>query len=71
MGISGKNALESRASAREPVKNIEQLDCLRSLHCDQYQGFLSGQPLLAVAMEALLKIDAQISPAFAPSRAMI
>ena len=42
----------------EGVENIEQLDYLRSLRCDQYQGFLFSRPVVAVEMEALLVTDA-------------
>ena len=43
----------------EGVENVEQRDYLRSLRCDEYQGYLFSRPIIAGEMQALLMTDAQ------------
>ncbi|SFU53710.1 putative bifunctional diguanylate cyclase/phosphodiesterase [Pseudoduganella namucuonensis] len=40
----------------EGVETDEQLDYLRELGCDQYQGYLSSKPLPAAEFEAMLRL---------------
>ena len=42
----------------EGVETTDQLDYLRTLQCDEYQGFLFSRPVVAAEMEALLVTDA-------------
>jgi EAL domain-containing protein (putative c-di-GMP-specific phosphodiesterase class I) len=37
------------------VETNEQLDYLRMLGCDQYQGYLSSRPLPAAEFEAMMR----------------
>ncbi|MDB5757623.1 MAG: hypothetical protein JWM30_912, partial [Burkholderia sp.] len=39
----------------EGVETNEQLDYLRMLGCDQYQGYLSSRPLPAAEFEAMMR----------------
>ncbi|CAN5622481.1 hypothetical protein BH10ACI3_BH10ACI3_09690 [soil metagenome] len=43
----------------EGVETQEQLDFLRGLHCDKWQGYLFSKPLAAAAFELLLTEHAQ------------
>jgi predicted signal transduction protein with EAL and GGDEF domain len=49
----------------EGVETDEQLDYLRQLGCDQYQGYLRSKPLPAAQFEAMLR-GAAPGPASAP-----
>ncbi|HEU5443432.1 MAG TPA: bifunctional diguanylate cyclase/phosphodiesterase, partial [Steroidobacteraceae bacterium] len=45
----------------EGVETEEQLECIRALHCDQWQGYYGCQPLPAAELAAWLAGDAAIS----------
>jgi EAL domain-containing protein (putative c-di-GMP-specific phosphodiesterase class I)/PleD family two-component response regulator len=38
----------------EGIETVEQLECLKQLKCDRYQGFLFSKPLAAEPFEAML-----------------
>ena len=43
----------------EGVETLEQLDYLRSLRCDEYQGYFFSRPIVSGEMETLLATDAK------------
>ncbi len=55
--ISLAHSLRSKVIA-EGLETPAQLTHLAALHCDQYQGFLSGQPAPADVLEPWLRAHA-------------
>ena len=47
----------------EGVERVEQLDCLRAEHCDEYQGFFCRRPLAADDMTEFLRHAQRKAPA--------
>ena len=50
----------------EGVETAEQLEYLRALGCDQYQGYLRSKPVPAAEFEAMLRAPRGLSAPFVP-----
>ena len=51
----------------EGVETVEQLECLRTLGCDEYQGFYCSRALPATAIPSFIRSWESSAPATGPA----